>query len=90
MRLRMNDYDRRWNNKSRRWVYKHREIMELKIGRLLEKGEHVHHIDGDYLNNDPNNLKIESLPSHMSKHSPVYQRKFRPVKRGVQTPAAPK
>lgn len=41
--------------------HEHRLVAEEKLGRPLRKGEVVHHIDGDYKNNDPNNLMI--LPS---------------------------
>lgn len=32
--------------------------MEKKLGRKLQKGENVHHRDGDKLNNDPSNLEL--------------------------------
>ena len=50
--------------------HEHRLVAEEKLGRPLRKGEVVHHIDGDYKNNDPNNLMI--LPSqreHAKLHS---------------------
>ena len=39
----------------------HRVIAEQKIGRALMDGEVVHHIDGNFLNNHPDNLQV--LPS---------------------------
>ena len=39
-----------------RWVPKHRLVMEKYLGRKLEKGKIVHHIDHDIENN-----KIENL-----------------------------
>lgn len=36
----------------------HRLIMEEHLGRLLEKNEHVYHIDGDHRNNDIENLVL--------------------------------
>jgi hypothetical protein len=39
----------------------HRAVMERLLGRKLTKGEVVHHIDGDRLNNTPENLEL--LPS---------------------------
>lgn len=36
----------------------HRVIAERKLGRRLRKGEIVHHIDGDSLNNDPSNIAV--------------------------------
>lgn len=47
----------------------HRVVMERHIGRALTRGEVVHHIDGNPLNNDISNLQL--LPSqaeHMKLH----------------------
>ncbi len=79
MRLRMNDYRRRWDNHIRRWIYRHREVMEECLGRKLLSSEHIHHINGDVKDNRIGNLQLTDLPSHMSEHSPVYQRISRPV-----------
>lgn len=49
----------------------HRVVAELKIGRVLLRGEIVHHKDDNKLNNDPSNLQI--LPSqaeHARLHYP--------------------
>lgn len=42
------------------WEYEHRRAVEQKIGRKLLRGENVHHVDGDKLNNDPSNLELWS------------------------------
>jgi len=42
-------------------VHTHRIVAAEKIGRPLKKGEVVHHIDGNILNNHPDNLEV--LPS---------------------------
>jgi hypothetical protein len=42
------------------YVREHRLVMEKKLGRYLEPGEVVHHIDGDTMNNHPDNLEVYS------------------------------
>ena len=49
--------------------HEHRVVAEQKLGRPLRKGEIVHHIDGDFRNNDPNNLMV--LPSQ-SEHCKIH------------------
>lgn len=46
----------------------HRVLMEQKLGRKLTSDEIVHHIDGNKMNNHPDNLTIESRSSHMKEH----------------------
>lgn len=46
----------------------HRLVMEYKLGRKLDSDEVVHHIDGNPLNNHPDNLSLESVSSHMKIH----------------------
>lgn len=55
-------------------VYYHRHIASLKIGRWLNEDEHVHHIDGNTYNNDPDNLEIMSNSEHTSVHHPGNKR----------------
>jgi hypothetical protein len=48
--------------------YVHRCVEEKKLGRKLRTGEVVHHIDGNPLNNSPNNLKVyPNQSTHMKK-----------------------
>jgi hypothetical protein len=46
----------------------HRLIAEWKLGRQLLEGEIVHHIDGDILNNHPDNLAVMSQSEHATLH----------------------
>lgn len=39
-------------------VAEHRLVMEKKLGRYLDRKEVVHHLDGNILNNSPDNLGI--------------------------------
>lgn len=47
----------------------HNMIAEWKYGRELRAGEHVHHIDKNKLNNDPNNLIILTASEHSIFHT---------------------
>jgi len=55
-----------------RYVCEHRFEMERKLGRYLEPEEVVHHVDGDAMNNDPNNL---SLMANQSTHLKLHHAK---------------
>ena len=50
-------------------VYYHRHIASMKLGRWIEPYEHVHHIDGDRSNNDPENLIVLTVAEHNKAHS---------------------
>ena len=58
----------------------HVTIMERRLGRRLRPDEHVHHIDGDRLNNDENNLALVTRSGHMRLH----RREERIMKNGVK------
>lgn len=50
-------------------IYAHREVMEKKLGRILDRKEVVHHIDCDPHNNDLKNLALcESGSQHLLAH----------------------
>jgi hypothetical protein len=40
------------------YVREHRLVMEKVLGRYLTSSEVVHHIDGDRMNNHPDNLQL--------------------------------
>ena len=76
-----------WNNRGQRFVgaqgywmikvggklkFEHRYLMEQKLGRKLERSEHVHHKDENKLNNSPDNLELMTVEEHMSHHRKAY------------------
>lgn len=50
-------------------VYYHRLVMERHLGRILGEHEHVHHIDGDTMNNDLDNLLLTDRDTHTKIHA---------------------
>lgn len=49
-------------------VRAHRWLMEQALGRKLRPDEHVHHKDGNPLNNDLSNLQVLPYREHMQLH----------------------
>lgn len=53
-------------------VHEHRWIMEQHIGRKLKTNEHVHHKNGDPLDNRIENLEILDAGEHLRRHNQKY------------------
>lgn len=53
---------------NRGYVLRYRYRMEQKLGRLLLPDEHVHHKDGNKLNDSEDNLEVLSRSEHTKEH----------------------
>lgn len=49
-------------------IMEHRYVMEVYLGRVLDKDEHIHHLNGDKTDNRIENLKIMSNKEHLELH----------------------
>ena len=68
----------RWTGGSYDWYHKEaRKIMENHIGRKLKTKESVHHKDGDYTNNQIENLVILQKKEHHKHHTRLRNRNKR-------------
>lgn len=69
-------------------IKKHRWLVEKRLGRPLLNSEHIHHADGNTLNNSDENLIITTLPEHTSitNQEKIYKSKtgFRGVHKGIR------
>ena len=52
----------------------HRWIMEQHLGRRLLRTEHVHHKDGNTLNNHLDNLEVKDCHAHARMHGAAHRR----------------
>lgn len=56
------------NRTRNNYVFLHRVIMEIRLGRILGAREIVHHRDGNKKNNNVRNLEVMTLSQHTSLH----------------------
>ena len=74
-------YVQRENGKK---IWLHIKEAEEKLGRKLKENEMVHHIDGNKLNNNPNNLYVcKDRNEHQQIHSDLEKVAFQLIKKGI-------
>ncbi len=61
--------------KKGRYIAEHRYNLEQKIGRLLERYEVAHHLNGDKRDNRPENLEVLTNKEHNKYHAKSRKRK---------------
>lgn len=65
------------------YVTEHRIVMELYLDRRLKKGEVVHHIDGNKLNNNISNLLLTDKKIHKQVHHSLEKLSFKLIQKGL-------
>lgn len=67
-RLALGDRSNKSYRKGFNSEHEHRIVMETKLGRKLEQGEVVHHVNGKIRDNRPENLAVMSRGEHVRLH----------------------
>ena len=62
-------YGMKLKDRNKVYIYLHRAVLELKIGRYLKEHEQAHHIDEDKENNHPSNLELVNRGEHQKHHA---------------------
>jgi len=68
--------------KAHPYTYEHVLVAEQKIGRRLQRNEHVHHLNGNKLDNSPNNLLVCTASEHRALHRQLESLAMDLVRRG--------
>lgn len=74
-------YATRWDPATRQRIRVHRQVAATLLARPLLPGEVVHHLDGNSLNNAPNNL----LVLRSQRHHASLEQYLRRARRGQPT-----
>ena len=56
-------------NSGKGWTYTHRTVAAKKMGGSIRSGLHVHHMDGNKLNNKRDNLQVMKRSDHSKLHA---------------------
>lgn len=73
----------RVRDESDTYIDQHRLVASQVLGREIDSSEHVHHIDGDKLNNTPDNLFVCSGGVHEKLHKQLGALALELVKQGL-------
>jgi len=65
------------------YILKHRRILAEHLGRALERQEIVHHIDGNPMNNELQNLWLTDNSAHRKAHASIEFLGFELVRKGL-------